>query len=133
MKQRTMALFAIKAIHTIIFFVLSWAVLFIFYSGLTNRVSRKTGVAIAAVLGEAVIFAGNGFRCPLTKVAERLGAENGTVGDILLPQWLAQRIPQISSTLVGVGLLAMLWHRLRAPARRTLHTGSAAHSENLSR
>jgi hypothetical protein len=106
------ALFAVKAGHTAIFASLFWAVLYTFYSGITGRMSRKSGVAVAAVLGEAVIYAGNGFRCPLTKVAEGLGAENGTVGDIFLPQWFARRLPWISSTVMAVGLLGMLYHRL---------------------
>lgn len=109
-------LVAVKAVHTAIFASLFWAVLYTFYSGITGRVSRKSGIAVAAVLGEAVIYAGNDFRCPLTKVAEGLGAENGTVGDIFLPAWFARRLPWISSTVMGVGLLGMLWHRLRTRA-----------------
>ncbi|MDQ6603094.1 MAG: hypothetical protein M3Z19_10235 [Chloroflexota bacterium] len=111
---RPIALVVVKAVHTLIFFSMSWAVLYTLYSGLTNRVTRKTGMAVAAVLGEGIVFARNGSRCPLTKVAEGLGAVNGTVGDIFLPQWFARRIPAVSSTLMGVGLLAMLWHRLGA-------------------
>jgi hypothetical protein len=111
---RRTALIAVKAVHTAIFASLFWAVLYTFFCGITGRSSRKSGVAVVAVLGEAVIYAGNGFRCPLTKVAEGLGAENGTVGDIFLPQWFARRLPVISSTIMGVGLLGMLWHRLRA-------------------
>lgn len=108
---KPIALFAVKAVHTLIFFSLAWAVLSIFSDGLTNRVSRKTGVAMAAILVESMVFAGNGWRCPLTKLAEALGATNGTVVDIFLPQWFARRIPVVSSTLIGFGLLAMLWHR----------------------
>lgn len=119
MKGQSIALFGIKAVHTLIFASMSWAVLYTLYSGLANRVSRTTGVAVAAVLGEAIIYGSNGWICPLTKVAERLGAANGTVGDIFLPQWFARRIPQVSSTLMGVGLLAMTWHRLRARADRS--------------
>ncbi len=113
MTGQPIALFAIKAVHTAIFASMSWAVLYILYSGLTNRVSRTTGVAVAAVLGEGLVFWSNGWICPLTKVAERLGEANGTVGDIFLPQRFARRIPP---TLMGVGLLAMLWHRLRTGA-----------------
>jgi hypothetical protein len=111
------ALFAVKAVHTAIFASLFWAVLYTFYSGVTGRTSRKSGFAVAAVLGEAVIYAGSGNRCPLTKVAEELGAENGTVGDIFLPRWFARGLPSISSAIMGVGLLGMLYHRLRARAK----------------
>jgi hypothetical protein len=110
------ALVAVKAMHTGIFASLAGAVLYTFYSGVTGRVSRKTKLAVVAVLGESVIYAANGYRCPLTKVAEGLGTENGTVGDIFLPAWFARRLPQISSTVMGIGLIGMAWHRLHAQA-----------------
>jgi hypothetical protein len=110
------ALVAVKAMHTGIFASLAGAVLYTFYSGVTGRVSRKTKLAVAAVLGESVIYAANGYRCPLTKAAEGLGAENGTVGDIFLPAWFARRLPQISSTVMGMGLIGMAWHRLHTRA-----------------
>lgn len=109
-KWQAVALFAVKAAHTLIFFSMLWAVLYTFYCGLTNQVSRKTGMAVVAVLGEVIVFVGNGGRCPLTKVAEGLGAANGTVRNLFLPQWFARRIPRVSSTFMGIGLLAVLWH-----------------------
>src|SRR5829696_8098335 len=42
--------------------------------------------AAAVVGGESALFAANGFRCPLTDVAESLGAESGSVTDIYLPK-----------------------------------------------
>jgi hypothetical protein len=111
------ALVAVKTIHTAIFASLAWAVLYTFYSGITGRVTRKTGVAVVAVLAETVIYAGNDFHCPLTTVAEDLGAGDGTVGDIFLPPWFARHLPQISSTIMGIGLLGILWHLVRS------HTG----------
>jgi hypothetical protein len=110
------ALVAVKVVHTGIFASLAGAVLCTFYNGVTGRVSRKTKLAVAAVLVESVIYAANGYRCPLTNVAEGLGAENGTVGDIFLPAWFARRLPQISSTIMGIGLIGMAWHRLHIRA-----------------
>jgi hypothetical protein len=48
------------------------------------------------------VFAGNGFRCPLTRVAERLGAEHGSVTDIYLPRWFARNLPAIHVPLIGL-------------------------------
>ena len=39
------------------------------------------GFAGAIVAGEALVFAGSGFRCPLTGLAERYGAHNGSAND----------------------------------------------------
>lgn len=86
-------------------------VLCILYSGLTGRVSRLTKASIVAVLAESLIFFGNGQRCPLTDLAEELGSEHGSVGDIFLPGWFARRIPVVSSTLVVIGLIGMGLHR----------------------
>jgi hypothetical protein len=44
---------------------------------------------------ESLIFVANGFRCPLTEVAERVGAEQGSVADIYLPRWFARNLPAI--------------------------------------
>ncbi len=113
-RQAAAAIIAIKSVHTLIFAGMSTCVLNILYSGLTGRVSRLTKLSLLAVISESIIFFGNGARCPLTKLAESLGSENGTVGDIFLPDWFAHRIPQISSTMVGIGLVGMGVHRLSA-------------------
>lgn len=61
------------------------------------------------VAAESLIFAGNGFRCPLTQVAERLGAERlgaerGSVTDIYLPRWFAHNLPAIHVPLIGLAV-----------------------------
>ena len=60
------------------------------------------------------MFAGNGFRCPLTDVAERYGAADGSVTDIFLPSWFARRLPAIHAPLlVLIAALHLRNHRLR--------------------
>jgi len=49
------------------------------------------------VATESLIFAGNGFRCPLTRIAERLGAERGSVTDIYLPSGSPATFPPSTS------------------------------------
>ena len=44
----------------------------------------------------------NGFRCPLTQVAEPAGAERGSVTDIHLPRWFARKLPVIHVLLILV-------------------------------
>lgn len=66
------------------------------------------------------MFAANGFRCPLTELAERYGAERGSVTDIHLPKWFAQKIPAIHGPLLV--LMAYLHAR---NLRRSHHTPAA--------
>jgi hypothetical protein len=56
------------------------------------------------VAGETLVFAANGFRCPLTKVAEDLGATSGSVTDIFLPRWFARSLPALHVPLIALGL-----------------------------
>jgi hypothetical protein len=108
---RRWAATGVKAVHTAIFGLIGACVGYTFVCGLANRPTRWTGPAILVVLAEATVFVGNGWRCPLTGLAEELGAESGRVTDILLPRWFADRIPQFFTPPFVVGLLALLWHR----------------------
>ena len=40
----------------------------------------------------AVILMVNGWRCPLTTYAEKLGSPHGQITDTFLPKWFADRI-----------------------------------------
>jgi hypothetical protein len=103
-RRRRLALVAVKGSHTLIFLVLGAGVLETVRAGFTGKSSRATGPAIAATIGEGIVLAVNGNRCPLTDVAEELGAEDGSVSDIFLPGWFARHIPSIATTLFGFGL-----------------------------
>ena len=68
---------------------------YVLYAGLARRSDRRAAIAAAVVAGESLIFVGNRCRCPLTQVAEQLGAEKGSVTDIYLPGWFARNLPAI--------------------------------------
>jgi hypothetical protein len=65
------------------------------------------------------VFVANRGRCPLTGLVEDLGGEHGQVSDIFLPRWCADRIPQLCTPPLVVGLLALLFKRglTRCPTR----------------
>ena len=73
---------------------------YLLYAGFMKRTDRRVAVAAAVVGGESVIFAANGFRCPLTDVAESFGANDGSVTDIFLPRWFAHSLPAIHVPLI---------------------------------
>lgn len=65
-----------------------------------------------------MIFAANGFRCPLTSIAEDLGAESGSVGDIYLPPLVGENLPYIKGPVFAIGGLLHarnLWDRAAEP------------------
>jgi hypothetical protein len=103
---RRAGLVAVKGVHTGIFAAVSGAILYLLTSGLRGRSDRRAGLAGAVVAAEVLIFTGNGWRCPLTGLAEDLGAEDGSVTDIYLPPAVASHIPHITIPLVTVAILA---------------------------
>ncbi|HYA99289.1 MAG TPA: hypothetical protein VED37_03650 [Ktedonobacteraceae bacterium] len=98
---------AIKTIHTLAWFSIESCMLYLLYAGFTKRSDRSVVVATVVVGGECLIFAANGFHCPLTKLAESYGAENGSVTDIYLPGWFAHNLPVIHIPLL---ILAVFLH-----------------------
>ena len=105
------AIVLIKTIHSIIFLVNSVSIVHIFVVGISGRSSRWTTPALVAAWLEVAVFIVNRGRCPLTTMVESLGAERGNVSDIFLPRWFADRIPQLCSPLLVVGLAGLIVHR----------------------
>jgi hypothetical protein len=114
--QRARAIVAIKLVHSAIFLLNSAAILHVFIAGVRDRPSRWTSAALAIAFTEVAVFVANHGRCPLTDLTEQLGAESGRVSDIFLPKWFADRIPELCTPPLLIGVLALLWHRCR-PAR----------------
>jgi hypothetical protein len=103
----------VKLVHTLIFWMLSVCVLYTLFSGLADRVTVWTWVAVGLVTVESVVLIASGWTCPLTILAERLGAERGSVTDIFLPAWLADRIFPICGTTYAIALFLIAVRVLR--------------------
>jgi len=101
---RKPALVGLKAVHSLIYFSVEFCVGYLIYAGLKGRKDRRTAIAAAIVIGECIIFLGNGCRCPLTGLAEDLGAAHGSVTDIYLPRWLASNLVSIHVPLLVLAL-----------------------------
>lgn len=106
-------IFRIKLLHTVIFWFLSGCVVYALYSGIAGRITLWTWVAVGLLLLEGVVLAASGWTCPLTILAERQGAPEGSVADIFLPKWLADRIFPICGTAYGIAVVVILWRLLR--------------------
>ena len=103
----------IKFVHTLIFWILSLCVLYSLLSGISGYITTWTWIAVGLVLSESVILMLSGWTCPLTILAERLGTERGSVADIFLPKWFADRIFPICGTTFGVAIAILLLRVLR--------------------
>jgi hypothetical protein len=63
----------IRGVHTAAWFSIESCVGYHLWAGATGRSDRQAGAAAAVVAGECLVFAANGFRCPLTRLAEGAG------------------------------------------------------------
>lgn len=102
---RPAALFGVKAFHSLAFWVIQSAIVYLLYKGWRRESDGRAAVAFAIAAGESAIYAGNGFRCPLTGLAEELGSEHGQVTDIFLPKWLASNVARIYVPLLVAGMV----------------------------
>lgn len=118
---RSAVLPVIKAVHTLAWLSIESCVLYVLYAGFAGRTDKRVAIAGTIVGGEALVFAANGFRCPLTEVAERYGAESGSVTDIYLPRWFAHNLPAIHTPLLV--LMAYLHARNLRRSRQTPSLG----------
>lgn len=100
MPPRPTAVAAVKAVHTLAWASIEACVVYVLVAGLLGRTDRRVAVAASVVAGESLVFAANGFRCPLTQLAQRYGAESGSVTDIYLPRWFAHNLPAIHAPLL---------------------------------
>ena len=98
----------VKLFHTVVFVVMFSAILFLLYCGLANHLTEWTAIAFGLVAIEVIIYAGNGFRCPLRTWAERLTPEGQVVSDIYMPAWLSARVIAISTPLLAVACVLLL-------------------------
>ena len=97
---RKWMLTGVKAAHTLIWLGVEAGVVYLVYAGVTRRSDKAAAFAGLMVAGETAVFLGNGARCPLTDLAESLGAESGGVTDIYLPGWFARSLPLLHAPLI---------------------------------
>ena len=106
-------LVAIKLMHTFIWFILAGATLYIFYSGLFNRITPYTWIAIAMIIGEGIVLLLFKWACPLTVLARKYSDSDKDNFDIYLPNWLAKHNKTIFTTIFLVGILLILIRKVQ--------------------
>ncbi len=112
-RRRPVALRAIKAVHTTAFVVIAGCIAVFAWDGVRRRSGHRTLVTAGIAITECLIYGSNNQVCPLTPLAEELGAESGTVSDLYLPRPISDRIPLLGGTalLVGLAFHAFGWWR----------------------
>jgi len=103
-RANKMILLLVKVIHSLIWFGVEVCMGHLLYAGVKRRWDRRTAVSALVVIGETMVFVGSGWRCPLTGIANRLGAARASVTDIFLPRWFAAKLPTLHAPLIVLAL-----------------------------
>ena len=98
-ERHPVAIVAVRTVHTAVFAAELASIGWFVVSGARGRRDRSVALAVAAISAESAVFVANGGVCPLTPLTERLGAADGSVSDIFLPDAIARTIPIWSSAL----------------------------------
>lgn len=107
-------LLAVKLIHSIIWLILATTTFYILYSGLFNRITVYTWIAIATIVGEGIILLIFKWKCPLTVVARRYSDSQKDNFDIFLPEWLARQNKTIFTIIFLTGVLLVVYRKLHS-------------------
>ncbi len=105
MRDLMRSLLFIKSIHTAIFIAMNVCLGILVLEVFVTRISYFSWVAIAALLTESMVLIANGWRCPISIYAEKVGATNGHESDIFLPLWFTDRIPLVYGSILAITLL----------------------------
>ena len=114
--RRSAAVRAVKAVHTAAFALIAGSIALFAWDGVRGRTGRRAAIAAAIAVSETLVYASNNQVCPLTPLAEELGAERGTVTDLYLPRQISERIPVIggSTLMIGVAFHLLGWWERRS-------------------
>jgi len=107
-------IFWTKLVHTLIFLFASSCIVYVVYCGIVGTTSRYLIASLGIVFAIGVIYAVNGFECPLATIVHHLAGRRD-VPDIFFPDWFANKIMPVSTAvyLVGVVLVARNLYRGR--------------------
>jgi hypothetical protein len=110
LSRNSRALFQIRLVHTLVWFIFAAATIAIPILALRQRLGWALWCSLT-VWCEVLVLLFNRMRCPLTGMAERYTANRSDNFDIFLPVWLARNNKLIFGSLFAVSelLLLALW------------------------
>jgi len=100
---------AVKVLHSAAMMIMAAAALTVLVDGLAGRRDLWLALSLILIGAEGVIYFANGRRCPLTKLALRLGDDTGHdwLLERLLPEAYVLKVAPFFTWVTLLGLLAM--------------------------
>lgn len=101
--------FYIKLLHSFLFFLIVTSTFYVFITAALDQINSLTWWAFGIVIVEMFVLIVNGWHCPLTNLAERKGAEVGSVADLFLPKWLSDYLFTLFGIVFIVTCGLLIW------------------------
>lgn len=105
----------IKLVHTVIWGFFVCAIFYVLYSGIADRITVYTWIAIAMVVLEGLVLLIFKMFCPLTLLARKYSDSTKDNFDIFLPNWLARYNKVIFTLIFLLGVLIVLIRSFKEP------------------
>ncbi|MFZ5390830.1 MAG: hypothetical protein ACOZAJ_00960 [Patescibacteria group bacterium] len=102
----------IKSLHSIIWFIMAAASIYILYAGLTKTFDIWLWLSIGLLVMESIVLLVNRWTCPLTPLAMKYTADRQDNFDIYLPLFIAKYNKIIFGTIFAVGLLLVIFNAI---------------------
>lgn len=102
----------IKSLHTLIWIFFASSIFYIVYTGLFNRITILTWIAIGFVLLEALTLIIFKWYCPLTIIARKYSDSEKENFDIYLPNWIAKHNKTIFTIIFVIGVTLVAYRTL---------------------
>ena len=110
LKKTTNIILYIKSIHALLFLVMTFGILYVLYSGITQTFNWVLILSITVVSLESLALFINRWRCPLTDLAIKYGAteEQARITSLFCPYWFVPYVFKVYGVLFVLGLTMVL-------------------------
>lgn len=101
----------VRGVHSTIYIMMVASIFLLLYAGATGYLGPWLWFALGLLAVEAIVFAVNGLKCPLTALAVRYGATTGYAFDTILTERTIRFTFRFFSGLMVISLvlLALRW------------------------
>ena len=99
--------FIVKFVHSLIFWFQLACLIYILYAIIFRAFNFFLIIPIAAIVLNGIALLLNNGRCPFTNLAEKYGAEKGSVTDLFLPDCVARNIFRFCTPFFVLEMIAL--------------------------
>ena len=111
MKNKT-KIILIKLAHTVIWFIMALASIYILYAGITKTESVWLWLSIGLLCLESLVLVFNKWTCPFTPMAMKYTSDRADNFDIFIPNIVARYNKVIFGAIFAIGLILVAYNML---------------------